>query len=550
MLPLTLNDAIKRALENNNDIEVARNDVRINETTLRSLQGVYDPTFTVTPTFTRNGGARNNTSATNDFSLNAGFSQFLERGGGRIQPFFNNSRSGTFVNGSSAATTFGNSSGGTTATTFGTTTTTTDGAFYTSSLGVSFVQPLIRNRSIDNTRRQIRIQRKRLQQSDADFRRRTIETIAQVQRAYWDLVFALRDQQNRQSNLDLTRENLRRVEAQITAGAAAPLARAEVATELANRETDLLTSAQQVSTAENTLKGLLLKESNQPEWTAAIVPTDEPNFDQTPILLNDALTEARANRPELQRLNLQTEINDLDLRYFKNQVKPQIDLNTSLSLNGLTQTGIGRAATSTTLPLIFGDPTTSSSAFLLNQINVLRNNAGLGNAAVPTVSTTTAAINNGGLFNTLGNLFNTNSPTFSVGVTIGFPFRNQTAKADLAGAQIQRTQLEAQTRAQEQTVIAEVRNAVQAVETARQRIATARAARQNAEIQLQGEQKLFDVGRSTTFLLFQRQNALTNARNAEIRAQTDYNKSLADLQRATSTTLQANNIVVNSPVAP
>ncbi len=103
-------------------------------------------------------------------------------------------------------------------------------------------------------------------------------------------------------------------------------------------------------------------------------------------------------------------------------------------------------------------------------------------------------------------------------------------------------------RSQEQIVVSEVRNAVQAVETARLRVLTSRRARENAEIQLEGERKLFEVGRSTTFLLFQRENALTNARNAEIRSETDYNKSLSDLQRSTSTTFRLNNIDVESPI--
>ncbi len=94
----------------------------------------------------------------------------------------------------------------------------------------------------------------------------------------------------------------------------------------------------------------------------------------------------------------------------------------------------------------------------------------------------------------------------------------------------------------------EVRNAVQAVETARQRVLTARRAQENAEIQLAGEQKLYEAGKSTTFLLFQRENTLNNAKNAEIRAETDYNKALADLQRVTSTAFRENNITVDSPV--
>jgi outer membrane protein TolC len=58
---------------------------------------------------------------------------------------------------------------------------------------------------------------------------------------------------------------------------------------------------------------------------------------------------------------------------------------------------------------------------------------------------------------------------------------------------------------------------------------------------------LFQLGRSDTFLLFQRENQLAAARNALIRAETDYNKALADLQRATSTTLTMNNILIDTP---
>ncbi len=48
-LTLTLNEAIRRALENNNDIEIARADVRLAEQTLNALNGVFDPVFTYTP---------------------------------------------------------------------------------------------------------------------------------------------------------------------------------------------------------------------------------------------------------------------------------------------------------------------------------------------------------------------------------------------------------------------------------------------------------------------------------------------------------------------
>ena len=131
---------------------------------------------------------------------------------------------------------------------------------------------------------------------------------------------------------------------------------------------------------------------------------------------------------------------------------------------------------------------------------------------------------------------------------IQFPFRNRAAEANLATARIQRDQLAAQTRSQDQVIEVEVRNAVQVVETSRRRVLAARQARISAEEQLAGERRLYQVGRSTTFILFQRENALVNARNQELRAETDYNKALADLQRATSTTLRANNVIVETPV--
>ncbi len=105
-------------------------------------------------------------------------------------------------------------------------------------------------------------------------------------------------------------------------------------------------------------------------------------------------------------------------------------------------------------------------------------------------------------------------------------------------------------RQEEQIVEVDVRNAAQDVETTRRRVLAARAARQSAELQLTGEQRLNEVGRSTTYFLFQRENQLTNARFLEIRAETDYNKALANLQRATSTTMRANNIIVETPTVP
>jgi outer membrane protein len=528
-ISLSLDDAIQKALANNNDIEVARDDVRFQETSVRSLQGFYDPIFTVTPNYNRN--STTGSSATNDFSVNSDIRGSIRPGGGNYQFFFNNTRTENAF--SQAQVSNGQVSGG-------------SSAIFLSSTGFRYTQPLLRNFSIDNTRRNLKISRRRLEQSDADFRRTTIETIARVQNAYWDLVFALRDQQNQQANLDLSRENLRQVEARIAAGASAPLARAEVETELATRESNLLIATQQVSVAENSLKQLLLKDATSSEWTQPYVPTDRPAFSTDPISLDNAMKDAMDNRYELQRLKLARDINRIDIDFFRNQTRPQIDLNTTFSLDGLSRGGASTGA------LTFSQ-FTGNDLELLNGLNQVR---ALPNVNLPAILNPSVTVPGtpeyfaGGFGRSFRNLFRSDAPNYSVGVTISFPFRNRTAKANLAGAEILQNQLDSQTRVQEQTVVVEVRNSVQAVETARQRVLAARRARENAEIQLDGERKLFDSGRSTSFLLFQRENTLTNARNAEIRAETDYNKALANLQRATSTTFELNNITVTSPINP
>jgi len=533
-LSLTLNEAIRRALENNNDIEVARADVRLAEQTLNALGGVYDPVFNYTPEVNYSvrpvanifagagtGGTVSTTDYNNDFSVNK---QFV-KGGGNFTYFFNNTREKTSAQNSSL------------------------NPFYSSTQGLQFTQPLWRNRSIDRNRQQIRIQRKRLEQTDADFRLRTINIISQVQSAYWDLVFALRNEQNQIANVKLAQENFRRTEASVVAGASAPLQRAEIETELATRESGLLVANQQVTFAENTLKNLLIKDTLSPDWSKALVPTDSPSFDETPVNLETALKEAHDNRPEMRRLRLEEDVNDINLQFYKNQTKPRVDLVGTVSTNGLAGTVNPDLVDTTPSPLISG----SADVFLLGEVNTLRAAQGLAPVTSPIVTPSGGTFPQqlvGGYFQTLKNTFSLDTRQIVVSAVISLPWKNRTAEANLAYAQIQREQLAAQTRSQDQGIEVEVRNAVQSVETARRRVLSARSALHAAEEQLAGERRLYQVGRSTTFLLFQRENALVSAQNQELQAQTDYNKALADLQRATSTTLRSNNVIIDSPVAP
>jgi outer membrane protein TolC len=90
----------------------------------------------------------------------------------------------------------------------------------------------------------------------------------------------------------------------------------------------------------------------------------------------------------------------------------------------------------------------------------------------------------------------------------------------------------------------EVRNALQSLATSSARLRSAAIARSTAEQQYDSEKRKLDAGQSTVFLVLERQTALAVARGNELRAQTDLNKAIAELQRATGNSLTANNVNV------
>ena len=155
----------------------------------------------------------------------------------------------------------------------------------------------------------------------------------------------------------------------------------------------------------------------------------------------------------------------------------------------------------------------------------------------------------GGYFQALRNLRTLDFRTYQVGVSISFPWRNRTVEGNLGRALAESRQLDARQRQQVQTIQIDVRNALQAVVATRQRYEAAKASRIAADAQLSGEQEKYRAGLSPNFLVLQRQNEFATAQAAEVRALTDYNKALSDLQRVTGMTLIGNNIEVKDQTA-
>jgi outer membrane protein TolC len=514
--PLSVREALAMALENNKDIEVARQNVKIAEFDFLSARGAYDPRLSTqsyyerieTPSSSFLSGGANGAVTSADFTGTMRLEGLAPKGGGTYRLDVSSLRA------------------------------TTNNAFtalnpqYPTALTFNFTQPLVRGFRFDNSRRQIEIAKKNLSLTDTQFRQRAIDTITNVQRAYWDLVFALRNLQIQRDALQDARSQLDHNKRLVNEGVLAPIDVVSVEAQVAGLDQSVYSALEDVSRTENNLKNLIAVNRAAPLWNVSIIPTDAVDLTPPQISLPEAMKLAMANRPELQQSNVTQEINQIDQRYYRNLTKPEIDLTGSYGVAGLA----GSVNSDTINPF-------ATTNQIRDQVNLLSQLAGLPLLPVPAPQTFPPYLL-GGFGQSLDNLALNRFNNFRVGVSVSLPLRNRTAEGQLGRSLVEGQQIVTQREQLEQSIQVDVRNALQALRSAEARLRAAAAQRSASEQQYESEKRKLDAGQSTVFLVLDRQTTLTTARGNELRAQTDLNKAIADLQRATGNALTVNSILV------
>ncbi len=522
---VTLRDTLRLALENNKDIEVTRKNVRIAEFDFQAARGFYEPHFSGTSYYERAktpstsffGGGPNGSTTQSNFVNSLQLDGYLRRQGTNYRVTVNNSN----VNTDNLFTTLN--------------------PLYTTNVTFGLVQPLFRGRNFDAPRRAIEVAKKNLSLSDTQFRQKTIEIIASVQRAYWDLTFALRNLQIQRDAVRDAKEQLEHNRRLVKEGQLAPIDVVAAETQVANFELSVYDALDNVNKAENVLKGLIAPNRNDGIWSVALVPVDPVENFAPATSLDEALAAALQNRPEVQQNDIAKEINQLDQKLYKDLSQPQIDLTGSYSLNGTA----GSLSGSTS-------PFTSSSELTRQTINQVITSINGHFPADPQIAPLPPPVNPtlpanliGGFGDVFGNILANRYPTLRVGLQFNLPlFGNKTVRAQLGHSLVEGERIQTQREQLEQAIQVDVRNALQTLRTSEARLRAAAIARENSEKQYESERRKLDEGQSTIFFVLERQTALANARGAELRAQTELNKAIADLQRATGNSLTANNIDV------
>jgi HAE1 family hydrophobic/amphiphilic exporter-1 len=263
------------------------------------------------------------------------------------------------------------------------------------------------------------------------------------------------------------------------------------------------------------------------------VPTDPVELSAPDVVLPDALKTAMENRPELTQSEVLREMNQIDQKFLKDQTRPAIDLVGSYGISGLA----GSVSTAGV------NPFTASSLQVRQRVDELSVLEGLDPLPVVPPQTFSPDLL-GGYGQSIQNLVENRYNNFRVGVQINLPLRNRTAEAQLGRSLVEGQRIATQREQLEQNIQVDVRNALQTMRSAEARLRAAVATREASEQQFSSEQRRLDAGQSTVFLVLERQNSLTTARGNELRAQTDLNKAVAELQRATGNALSVNSIVV------
>ena len=473
---LTLDDAVKRALERNLDIAVERLNPQTYDFALASLQANYRPVFNSNygmrsaTSFTRSQTAGGDILITDTFTGNNGILQNVKWGGGSFAVAFNNNRqaqSDLFA---------------------------TRNPAISSNLNFVYVQPVLRNFRIDGTRTQLKVTQINQQISESQLRATIVRTVANTRNAYWDYVFTIQAAEVAERSLQLATKLLEDNQARVEVGTLAPLDVVQAQAEQATRRQAVATTQAAVRTAELALKRLIVNGTDDPYWVANVEPVDRPTYSTESLDVADAVRKALSTRTDIDQSRKQIESNDVSIKNLSDQRLPALDVTASYGL-----AGIGG-------PQFVRPP-----------------GAALG--APP------SQVIPGGFSDTLSTLFNQKAPTWNFAANFSYPLGTSTADANLARARVQQRQTIAQARALELQIATEVTNAALLVESNRERLQAAQVAREFAEKRLEAEQSRFEVGLSTNFFVVQAQRDLRDSENSELRALLDYRRAQVDFER-------------------
>jgi outer membrane protein TolC len=480
---LSVDDAVRLALEQNLGIQIDRLNPQIQDVSVAQARTGWIPNLTSSltnnsqnqpPTSALSGGQ--NKIVDSQFATAIGVAQTLKTGANYAFSW-NSSRQST----TNLFTSFD--------------------PLLSSNVAFNITQPLLQNFKIDNLRATLETSRKDREAADIQLESTIVSTTRNVKNAYWDLAYNMDNLKAQQQSLDLAKRLLADNEKRVQIGTMAPIDIVEAQSEVARNEESVIVAEAAIKQAEDRLRALIFDPKMPDFWTVGLEPSDSMPFTAQTVDVDAAVRKAIADRTDIQVSKNLLARNDINIRLFRNQILPQVNATASYRSNAVGG--------------VFLSPVSLTS-----------------------LGAPRSVVAEQGFGSVLGDIFTNTFPTWQVGFTLSYPLGTSTQETNLARAKLQYQQEETQLKNLELQVATQVRDAGRQVQTNQKRVDSARAARELAERRLEAEEKKFAAGIQISFFVFQAQRDLAQARTSEIRAIADYNKSLVDFEAVQATPLR------------
>ena len=363
----------------------------------------------------------------------------------------------------------------------------TTAAPYDGNLSATYSQSLLKNFGREATESRLIVARKSAQAADLGFQKAIIDLVASTESLYWDVVFTQRNLENKQQALALAQKQLKENQIRVQVGTLAPIEVTSSEASVAQREQDIIAADAQLLNAKDALIRALYPSTERP---TGLELTDAPSVQ--PLAMNEATAEkqALASRIELKTARLDLESKQVLETAANNRTLPQLDAFATYS----------------------------------------------GNAAAQIPSEGLTAVNK--------DLSKGAYPGYSIGLQFAMPIQNRAAKGGQAQARANRRQSELSLRDLELGITLEVRQAFRNVDASAKGVAAAEKTRYFREKDLEAEQKKFENGMSTNFLVLSKQNDLDTAKSSELQSQITYAKAITAMEKALGHLLEARKLEV------
>jgi outer membrane protein TolC len=470
---LTLAAAVQRAIEHNPDLAIVRLDTEVDAAHVAESLGAYAPVFSTTL-----GRSRNVTPPTNyllgdtgidvkDWFSSTGLRQRLPWGAGTWSLSWDTARTTT----NSPISSFDPN--------------------LQSGLQLAFSQPLLKDRKIDVARQQYLVAKRNRDSSELRFHESLVQTVATVKQAYWTLKAAAANVGVQQRSLELARELARQNRIRVDAGQIPPVDLVQAEAEVSQRRENLIQARTTAEHAEDRLRRLVMDPADASFWSVRLDPVDEPpDLDPLPDV-DAAMAKALDGRLDLARAAHDLENATTNVEFLSNQRLPDVRLEASYRGSGLggtqfLRTGGFPGSLTGTRDRSFGDA--------------------------------------------VGQAFGPDYPAWSVGLTVSYPLGRTFEQASFARAEVQRRQAAQRIASLRLETVETVREAARQVRSTAERVDAAHAGATLADQRSADEQRRYEVGLSTTFLVTQAQRDLLQAQVNLLQATLDHQSAVVSFE--------------------